>query len=129
MSKQINRDSEGVPVTEVKQYTFGSEQDVSQIKKPQKKTDKKTSKPRNKQNNLQKTKKDNLQKNKKDNLQNNKQHSKQQNFKQAKRKNKRRVSKKMPVIVLKTADDVRQDNQRLEKEILLDIKEIRRIEI
>ncbi|HHT25168.1 MAG TPA: hypothetical protein GXZ76_06600 [Clostridiaceae bacterium] len=139
-----------MPATEVKQYTFGSDNEP-------KKRDQTKQNPRNRNRRLQS----------KRNQQNKKQigkrtpgsqtattdigqksgeraggqqiektadqtrSGKQQIFQKQRKKGKgkRKLQSSVQVKLIETAADVKKDNQRIEKEIMLDIKEISRIEI
>lgn len=100
------------PATEVKQYTFGAEEDLTQVKNVQTKAKRKNGQTHNKQNKKS-------------------QQQTKQNYKKPKRKYKKRrkPARITDIEVVETAEDVRKDNLRIEKEILLDIKEINRIKI
>ncbi|HHU52916.1 MAG TPA: hypothetical protein GXZ43_02395 [Clostridiaceae bacterium] len=138
------------PVTEVKQYTFGSEAEPkkrNQVKRNRQNRNRRSQRKRNvinkkqiaKQNTGGQTPKtDNSQPARKTVgvqqtviISDKTQSDKRQTFKtqQKKNKNKRNLQSNIPVKLVKTAADVKKDNQRIEKEIILDIKEISRIEI
>ncbi|HZJ69233.1 MAG TPA: hypothetical protein VFD28_04410 [Candidatus Eisenbacteria bacterium] len=100
------------PVTKVKKYTFGEAKNIKPI------TNKETD---------QETKKNQIDKEQKQN----------KNYKKAKRKNYKKPKKKKTyykpkdsqLASVQTVESLRKDNQRLEKEILLDINSIQEIEI
>ena len=139
-----------VPATEVKQYTFGSENETKkagQTKSSRRNRRRRSQSKRNQQNKNQTAKRttghqtkktDSDQKTgKKAGSQQVKKTSvklrsgKQQSFQKQRKKdkNKRNLQSSLQVKLIETAADVKKDNQRIEKEIMLYIKEISRIEL
>ncbi|NLJ70349.1 MAG: hypothetical protein GX328_02635 [Clostridiaceae bacterium] len=130
-----------VPATEVKQYTFGSENELeksNQVKQNPRNRKRRSSNKRNQQNKNQTGKRTaGRQTAKTDSSDNTGKpvgkttSGKQQVFQKQRKKNKskRNLQSSVQVKLIETAADVKKDNQRIEKEIMLDIKEISRIEI
>ncbi|NLM19002.1 MAG: hypothetical protein GX217_03140 [Clostridiaceae bacterium] len=139
-----------VPATEIRQYTFGSEnepQKRDQAKQSRRNRNRRTQSKHNQQNKnqtgqrttgYQTAKIENGQKAGKkvssqqlEKTTSRKGSAKQQIFqkKRKKGKGKRKMQSSVQVKLIETAADVKNDNQRIEKEIMLDIKEISRIEI
>ncbi|HZJ68690.1 MAG TPA: hypothetical protein VFD28_01615 [Candidatus Eisenbacteria bacterium] len=100
------------PVTKVKKYTFGEAKKIKPI------TDKETD---------QETKKNQIDKEQKRSR--NYKKSKRKNYKKSKKKKNYYKSEDSQLESVQTIESLREDNQRLEKEILLDINSIQQIEM
>ncbi|MGI6579262.1 MAG: hypothetical protein ACOX3H_03295 [Saccharofermentanales bacterium] len=136
------------PATKVKQYTFGSEVEPGkrdQVKQSRKNRNRRSQSKRNPQNKKQTANQNTGRQTAKADISQSAakkagshqvsktsgkaQAGKQQTYKLQSKKDISTLPGNVPVKLIETAADVKKDNQRIEKEIILDIKEIGRIEI